>query len=244
MDDDDDEPPYIPEPELAFPGASAAEVADAVRGILLRDFALAGLRAHAALQLPEPEAPPAGGPARPPELRTLAHARALAGLGLALKRLADGAVAGAPESTLMPALLTEMDRLFSRAVRVERTGRPGVQRSLKEAYEDGDRAMHEFERKIAPYEPDLWSNAARAEVGMSPARPEDRIEAERAHAVRSIAGFRLDLARLDAREAALTGQPADPQKLREIEVRIAAELMEGRHGDDDDPPSIGRPRPG
>ena len=37
----------------------------------------------------------------------------------------------------------------ARAVRVERTGRPGIQRSLKEAYEDGDRAMHEFERKIA-----------------------------------------------------------------------------------------------
>ncbi|BCW89178.1 hypothetical protein sos41_23340 [Alphaproteobacteria bacterium SO-S41] len=219
-------------PDLAFGHTAAAEIAAAVRGIMWRDMAVLGLRAHAAWQMPEQAPADARLLPRPFDVQALNLARSLASLGLALKRASAKDVCEAPADTLAAATLSHLDVAFTRAVTAER--RVAVEHSPR----THNRDPHlEFERRIFPHAPDRWSDEARAEVGLPPVQPAARNAAELAHARWVIQQQTAEVARLEAETASFEAEvTALERKMDEIEVRMAEAEVEGLGKD-------GAPRP-
>jgi hypothetical protein len=136
-------PPAAEEHDLAFGHAALGDMASAVRGIVLRDMAILGLRAHVQWQTPRKLPHECLTEPRPLDAAALPMAQSLSGLALALKRLCDKDVVAAPAETLVPAMASHLEALFDRAVSDER--RSSVRRGLRPVAE-GETVLAETKR--------------------------------------------------------------------------------------------------
>ncbi len=134
------------EHDLAFGHAGVDQMAAAVRGIVLRDMAILGLRAHVQWQTPRKLPHECLTEPRPLDAGALPMAQSLSGLALALRRLCNKDVVAAPAETLVPAMAAHLEALFDRAVSDER--RSSVRRSVPPV-EEGETVHAETKRWAA-----------------------------------------------------------------------------------------------